>query len=150
MSRLVLLDTGPLGLISNPSAKPEPSRAKDWAWRLRQSGVRLVVPEIADYEVRRELLRAGRDRGVERLDLLIGSLDYAAITTAAMRRAARFWADARNAGRPTSRDDALDADLILAAQGSLLAESGREVVIATSNPKHFAAFAASKRWQDVE
>ena len=34
------------------------------------SGYQIIVPEIADYEVRRELLRAGKTRGLARLDLV--------------------------------------------------------------------------------
>jgi hypothetical protein len=48
---------------------------------LASRGVDIVIPEIADYEVRRELLRAGKDRGLARLDALKAMLGYASITT---------------------------------------------------------------------
>ena len=44
----------------------------------------MVIPEIADYEVRRELLRAGKDRGLGRLDALKAMLGYAPITMPVM------------------------------------------------------------------
>jgi hypothetical protein len=50
------------------------------------------VPEIADYEVRRELLRANRVSGLARLDGLARLLEYLPLTTAAMRQAVVFWA----------------------------------------------------------
>jgi hypothetical protein len=38
--------------------------------RLLRSGALIMLPEIADYEVRRELLSAGKTTGVRRLDQL--------------------------------------------------------------------------------
>lgn len=76
----------------------------------------MIVPEIADHEVRRELLRAKRTKGVKRLDELKSRIGYLTITTDAMLRAAEFWAQARQMGYPTADDKALDADVILAAQ----------------------------------
>jgi hypothetical protein len=55
-------------------------------------GRRVIVPEIADYEVRRELLRANRVSGLARLDGLARLLEYLPLTTAAMRQAVVFWA----------------------------------------------------------
>jgi len=49
--------------------------------------VRVVIPEIADYEVRRELLRAGKESGLGRLEALKGMLEYAPITTSVMLKA---------------------------------------------------------------
>lgn len=46
MSRIVLLDTGPLGMIVHP--KPNPAIGS-WLEGLLQSGVRVIVPEIADW-----------------------------------------------------------------------------------------------------
>src|SRR5208283_3393922 len=96
----------------------------------------VVVPEIADYEVRRELIRARKTTGLARLDRLEAGLTYDPITTAAMRRAAEFWALVRQAGLPTAAPLALDADCILAAQASLLGGPEDIVTIATANVRH--------------
>ena len=88
-----------------------------WVRTLIQNDGRVVVPEIADYEVRRELMRANKTEGLGKLDALkLAILEYLPLTTRAMERAARFWADSRQRGLPTCRDAELDADAILAAQ----------------------------------
>ena len=56
MSLIVLLDAGPLGMITNPKSSLENQACKDWAANLVSTGGGVVIPEIADYEVRRELL----------------------------------------------------------------------------------------------
>jgi len=65
---VVLLDFGPLGLVSHPNAEKVNAEAVEWLEALLTAWVSVLVAEIADYEVRRELLRAGRQRGVQRLD----------------------------------------------------------------------------------
>ena len=70
MSLIVLLDAGPLGMITNPKSSPENEACKNWLASLAYNAVEVMIPEIADYEVRRELLRAGKDRGLGRLDAL--------------------------------------------------------------------------------
>lgn len=112
----MLLDAGPLGLVSHPNAEKVNAEAVEWLDALFTSGVSVLVPEIADYEVRRELVRAGRQRGVRRLDALGEAIGYLAITTRTMRLAAGLWAEARKQGRPIAPDPALDADIILASQ----------------------------------
>lgn len=87
MPKVVLLDSGPLGMIAHPRANPE---IAEWLRRQLGSGVRVVIPEIADYEVRRELLRAKKAKSIRRLDELKGVLHYLPLTTAAMLRAAEF------------------------------------------------------------
>jgi predicted nucleic acid-binding protein len=106
-----------------------------------------VIPEIADYEVRRELLRARRTAGVERLDAVAGLLEYLPITTAAMRQAAAFWAMARQHGQPTASDKTIDGDMILAAQGVTLGSIS--FVIATTNVDHLSRFVSAKLWQAI-
>ena len=61
MLDLVLLDSGLLGMVSHP--RPSTDIAV-WLGDLIVAGVEILVPEIADYEVRRELLRANRTRGI--------------------------------------------------------------------------------------
>lgn len=149
MARTVLLDAGPLGLVTHPRVEQN-HEATLWLRGLLSADVPVLVPEISDYEVRRELLRAGKSRGLGRLDQLTQDLGYLPITTEAMRLAARFWADARNQGRPTASDGSLDADVILAAQAAILNENAEEGgVVATTNPRHLSRFVDANLWQDI-
>jgi hypothetical protein len=136
-------------MITNPKSSPENEACKNWLASLAYNGVEIVIPEIADYEVRRELLRAGKDRGLDRLDALKGMLGYAPITTAVMLQSAEFWAAARKMGRQSAADASLDADMILAAQAAALVCAGDETVIATTNVRHLALFASARIWRDI-
>jgi hypothetical protein len=75
MSRLILLDSDPLGMVTNPKAKGIPLDCQLWLKSLLRRGERVAIPEISDYEVRRELLRAGLLRSLHRLDTLKQTLD---------------------------------------------------------------------------
>jgi predicted nucleic acid-binding protein len=147
VSRVVLLDSGPLGLVTNPRLSPKSLECAKWLQDLLAGGADVVVPEIADYEVRRELLRAGKAKGLARLDDLGGALRYLPITSAAMRRAAAFWAQARQSGRPTAPDQALDADAILAGQAAAMPAD--DVVIATTNVGHLSRFVTAAPWHTI-
>lgn len=147
MSRVVVLDAGPIGLVTNPKLSAESTLCTRWLQTLITSNIRLIIPEIADYEVRRELLRANKVRGIARLDELANSIEYLPITTAAMRQAAMFWAQARQQGQPTASDKTIDSDMILAAQATTL--DVVEVVIATTNVGHLSRFAIADLWQNI-
>jgi len=146
---ILLLDAGPLGMVTNPKSYPENEACKNWLAKLASSGVEIMIPEIADYEVRRELLRAGKDRGLARLDALKAMLGYAPITTPVMLKAAEFWATARRMGQQSADDASLDADMILAAQAAALNRGGDDTVIATTNVRHLALFASARVWRDI-
>ena len=100
-----------------------------------------MVPEIADYEVRRELLRLGSPVALANLDLLAARLEYLPLDTVAMRIAARLWAQARATGQPTAPNHALDGDVILAAQAHAL---NLPVIVATGNPVHLARYLSAE------
>ena len=146
---IVLLDAGPLGMVTNPKSSPEDQSCKNWLAKSGSSGVEIMIPEIADYEVRRELLPAGKDRGLARLDALKAMLGYAPITTPVMLKAAEFWATARRMGQQSADDASLDADMILAAQAAALNRGGDDTVIATTNVRHLALFASARVWRDI-
>jgi predicted nucleic acid-binding protein len=143
-----MLDAGPLGLVTNPKLSPQSLACAQWLQRLIASGARVIVPEISDYEVRRELLRAQKWKGIERLDALAGLLQYLPISTEAMRQAAVLWAKARQHGQPTAGDKALDGDVILAGQAITLEVSN--VLIATTNVGHLSRFVPAEIWQNIE
>jgi predicted nucleic acid-binding protein len=102
---------------------------------------------IIDYEVRRELLRAGLLRSVAQLDQLAAAFQYLPLSTAAIRKAAEFWAQARNQGQPTAGDQRLDGDAILAAQAATLNDP--QAIIATTNVAHLSRFAPVDLWQNI-
>jgi predicted nucleic acid-binding protein len=151
MSRIVLLDSGPLGIVTNPkAASPLYQDGKLWLQSLPLKGYIVMVPEIADYEVRRELIRAGKVAGIRRLDELKSQIPYRPLTSEVMLLAAGLWADARRRGRPTAEPNALDGDVILAAQAILLANQGNEVVIATTNVGHLSQFVDACEWRLIQ
>jgi predicted nucleic acid-binding protein len=149
MSRIILLDAGPLGLASNPRFSPQTAACNQWILDRLHGGAQVLVSEIADYEVRRELLRANKKRGIARLDTIINSLGLLPVNRSVMLRAAELWAHARKLGKPTASDQSLDADAIIAAQAALLIDDGDVVTIATHNVGHLSRFAPAARWQDI-
>jgi predicted nucleic acid-binding protein len=116
MIRIILLDSGPLGLITNPSASEENRECNAWMQTRLREGNRVMVPAISAYEIRRELLRADKTKGLARLDGLERAVGYLSLTSEALFQAAEFWAKARRSGKPTAADSALDGDVILCAQ----------------------------------
>lgn len=148
MNTIVLLDTGPLGMVTHPHGNDGNRAVTVWLSGLLKAGVDVRIPEIADYELRRELIRANELKSVERLDELESRLTYEARTTRAIRRAAQIWAEARNKGQPTASPEALDGDVILAAQARTLETPSIRVTIATTNVGHLSRFASALQWSD--
>lgn len=149
MTRLIILDSGPLGMVTNPKAKDIPLACQQWLRSLLERGERVVIPEIADYEVRRELIRAGLLRSLRRLDRLKQTLEYAPIQTETMLLAADLWAEARKTGQPTADPKALDGDVILSAQARLLQNETTNVIVATTNVAHLSRFISALDWQSI-
>jgi len=111
-----MLDSGPLGMVTNPKASGVTLECQLWLDTQVQQGVIILIPEIADYEVRRELIRIRRQRSIRQLDQLKTVFEYIPLTTAMLLKAAELWAIARQLGQPTADPNALDGDVILAAQ----------------------------------
>jgi predicted nucleic acid-binding protein len=148
---IIVLDAGPLGIISNPKATPENELARALVEQWLERGAVVVLPEIADYEVRRELLRVGKITGLARLDALHETLEFWPITSGVMARAAGLWAQARRQGRPAASNLSLDADMILIAQAEEAAQVlDGAMVIATTNVRHLTAFTNVRQWQNVK
>ena len=126
----LLVDTSVLGQICHPRKHGD---VKDWFGRAATEHA-FLVSELADYELRRELLRLGAARSIARLDELTRELPYVPVSTAVWRRAAALWASARNAGNVTAPAEALDGDVIVAAQAI-----DEDAVVLTTNTKHFDA-----------
>lgn len=148
--RLVFLDTGTLGILTNPKGTPISLSCQQWVRGLLAARVRVIVPGIADCELRRELIRASRLVGLRRLDTIREELEFAPITQAALDRAAELWAATRTGGLPTAGNQSLDGDVILAAQALLAVGSDDVVTIATDNVGHLRRFVAAERWMSIQ
>ena len=147
----LLLDTGVLGRLCHSSRQQYvPLRERlDAFLALDEDRNQVVVPEIADYELRRKLLHLAMRAdasyaGVDRLDQTCVESFYLPIDTDAMQTAAELWARARHAGRPTAPPQGLDADVILAAQAIQI---GGTVV--TTNRKHLSQFVPTMDWTEI-
>jgi predicted nucleic acid-binding protein len=141
----IALDATPLSLLCHPDPRiPVVAEINLWLEARLLAGAVVYVPEITDYEVRRELIRAGKRKSVRKLDALIRQAAYLPLDTATMRRAAELWAQARNRGTPTASPEALDADVILAAQAE---KAG--AIVATENVGHLARFVTARHWRDI-
>jgi predicted nucleic acid-binding protein len=69
----VVLDSGPLSLATNPKDDADTRECAQWLQELSDAEVPVYIPEIVDYELRRELLRANKVKGLRRLDGFIGA-----------------------------------------------------------------------------
>lgn len=146
MTVAVVLDSAPLGIITHPRNPPYAIHCRRWVSDLQAAGRRVILPEIIDFELRRELLRRKARNALRKLDWFVASLEYLPLTTPMFRLAAGLWAHARQAGRPTAPDPALDVDVIVAAQALSLNVS---VIVATSNPAHLSRFVPADLWENI-
>lgn len=141
MTRPVLLDAGPLGRIAHPRARLE---VVVWLESLLRTKVPVIVPEIADYEVRRSLLLHDLTKSLQRLDQMRENLIFLPLNPGVMLRAAELWAQTRKQGHPTADPKDLDGDVILAAQAEQVAG-----LLATDNVGHLARLADAVYWAEI-
>jgi predicted nucleic acid-binding protein len=147
MMKTVILDAAPVGILCHPRNPPHVVACSTWVTQLLAAGHRLILPEIADYECRREFELNQETVSLSHLDVLGVRLEFLQLTSLMWRHAAKLWGDIRRAGRPTADRHALDADVILAAQALSL---GTPVIVATSNPGHLGRFVPADLWQNIQ
>src|SRR5438477_12165000 len=102
MKRVLVLDSGVLGPLTQRPGVAAAAACRHWASRCLQAGAVILVPAIVHYEIRRELLRAGKSAGIARLDSFVQDVPdrYTVLTDPALRLAAELWATSRQRGRP--------------------------------------------------
>ena len=152
----IVLDEKPLSLLTLRFGHAQGDTCKAWMLALEAGGHRFFVPEIADYELRRELIRANKGPSLARLDAFNAAEPdrYRPLTTPDVREAARLWAQARAPKNNTggAPKEALDGDVLIAAQALRLVPAGlglADVVVATGNVSHLSRLAPSALWSDI-
>ena len=136
-----MLDSGPLGQLAHRQPKIPAVR---WLDSLLNARVKVILPEITDFEIRRNLLLHGLKDSILALDYLKRRLTFQPITSEIMLTAAELWADARKRGRPTADPRELDCDVILAAQ-ALEAKA----IVATENVGHLGRYVTVRDWRKI-
>lgn len=149
LSKFVFLDTGIIGLVTHPSGGEEPKACIKWLLSLIDNDVKVCIPEVCDYEIRREYLRRKNVKCLAKLDQLIENLQYIPINSSMMRKAAELWAKSRQIGQITADPKELDADVILCAQALLSIEANDELVVATTNIGHLSYFVSANKWENI-
>lgn len=150
---LVLLDSHPLSMVTYSVVEPEIGECNEWLDRLLSEGVRFLVPEIIDYELRRERIRLEDWDSIEFLNKLASDIGYLRLNTDTYLIAAAMWADVRKRGLATAHDKRLDIDCLLAAQARQISEIEDDVRIATIDVAHLSLYDTDKvkamRWRDI-
>lgn len=141
-NKLIVLDAGPLGMLSNPDPNIE---IIYWAKKLSGLGCILLVAAISDYEIRRNLILENKSKSLMRLDALREVFCYLPLTDEALQIAAKLWAESNQKGIPTASPKDLNCDVILAAQAL---EIG--AIVATTNVKHISRFVPAIHWKDIK
>jgi predicted nucleic acid-binding protein len=149
MSRVIFVDSGPLGYALTPTVNEEHRRCSQWLDALIAQEEQIAIAEIVDYECRRGWLRHDNLPALTLLDQARAALLYVPITSEAMLQAAQFWAASRKGGYATTDEKRLDADVILAAQVATFAPAGASVMVATTNIKHLGRFVTAKKWEEL-
>ena len=151
MSQFLFLDSGPLGLLTHPQRSAEVIAVTEWVSRCLLSGKRVIVSAIVYYELKRELLRAKKPFSIARLDAFVSATPsrYLPLSDEALRLAAELWAKARQEGRLTADANALDVDVIIAAQALSFGPAPADVIVATTNPRHISQFVPAMDWQNI-
>lgn len=153
---IVFIDSGVLGLLSNPNNLDEAVECKNWLYTLLSRGVYACSSDLCDYEVRRGLILASQKKpnfgGIQRLDELREMILFLPVNYFLILRASSFWAQARSQGLPTASNSSLDVDIIICSHLQILQEEfpGRYAVIATTNIKHLSRFAEAKSWRNIK
>lgn len=142
------MDTGVLGKVVHPRAA-EARNCLQWLHDLLASGVRVCIPEISDYELRRKLLHMSATAQLRRLDDLGRMAEYVPIDTAAMQKAAALWARARLKGTPSAPPEAIDGDVILSAQAILTAQGDEELTVATTDVGDLSNYVSASTWNAI-
>lgn len=150
----ILLDETPLSLLTRKTGHAQGDACKAWFLALEAAGHRFYVPEPADYELRRELLRAGQAASVARLNRFNAAEPDRCLplTTADWRRGAVLWARARSSGRTTAPPEALDGDVLIAAQAETFLPAAQGLsarLVATANLGHLSALTQAALWSDI-
>ena len=117
---VIVLDTFPTSSVSKRPGSIQPTvsdHCRQWINECETAGHRVLIPAISYYEVLRELEQRQATSQIARLNMFcLQPKRFLTLTTEHLMVAAQLWGRVRRAGLPTADPQALDGDVILAAQ----------------------------------
>ena len=135
-------DTERLWLLIHPEGGPDALEFRRRIAHRLETGDRLAIAEICDYETRRELLRTEAHRQLANLEALIAAHIYVPLDTATLREAASSWAKLHK----DSGGDVDEAGIILATQARRHAD---DHMVLTEDHDALAPFCNAQDWWEV-
>jgi predicted nucleic acid-binding protein len=151
---VIMLDTYPASSTGKLPGKPPPTmldQCLQWVNACEAAGHQILIPAIAYHEALRELEMRRAASQINRLkDFCLQPKRFVSLTTNDLETAAQLWGQARRAGQPTADPQALDGDVILAAQAMGLGLPPSQFVIATTNPGHLSRYAPCDLWTNIK
>lgn len=149
---IIALDTFPTSTVSKrPGNKPPTlsDQCRQWINDCESVGHRILIPAISYYEVLRELEQRQAVSQIIRLKTFcLQPKRFIPLTTMPLETAARLWGQSRRTGQPTADPQALDGDVILAAQVLSLGDASG-LIVATTNPAHISRYVAADLWTNI-
>jgi predicted nucleic acid-binding protein len=150
---VIVLDTFPASSTGKrPGKNPTLlDQCHQWIADSEAAGHRVMVPAISYYEALRELERRQATSQIARLrTFCLQPRRFIPLTTDHLEIAAQLWGQVRRAGQPTADPQALDGDVILAAQTLSLGVAAPGVIVATTNPAHLIRYVAADFWSNIQ
>ena len=149
---VIVLDTFPTSSVAKrPGKTPTASdHCRNWITACELAGHMVLVPAICYYEALREMEQRQAVSQVASLKAFcLLPTRFMPLSIAHLETAARLWGVARRAGLPTASPDALDGDVILAAQALSLGLPASDYIVATTNPGHLSRFVPCDLWTNI-
>jgi predicted nucleic acid-binding protein len=149
---IIVLDTFPVSSVSKrPGNEATLSdQCRQWINDCEVAGHRVLVPAISYYEALRELEQRHAAAQILRLQAFsLRAHRFLPLTRPHLESAAKLWGKARNLGLPTADPQALDGDVILAAQALSLEIAAPRLIVATTNPAHLSRYVAADLWSNI-
>lgn len=151
--KYLVLDSGVVSKLCNPNGEQSGPVEQCLVRSIARFGgdLEIILPAVVLYEVRRGFLRGVdinkiRQESLERLDSIGTVHGVEPLGRDIAETGARFWADARQKGKPTSQtasDDKLDCDVLVAAYAAVLNGD-----LLTENVKHMVRYVGSSfHWE---
>lgn len=130
MSHLILLDSAPLGYLCNPRNIEKTRFFKN---KLKDLEVILYLPEIIDYELRRNLELEGFSKSINLLDQFRQRHQILWLESDDFLKAAELWSWCRKEGYATTENKGIDIDVILVSQALSQLRNFYKVIILTAD-----------------